>query len=174
MHAADSLRNCMGVCLAPLRRLNRTRVSRGFSVHSPFAFYFITRVLREHLPFYCFDRELKTVRERRLFRLVNYFRPETVCILGADGAARALEVMRMASANVRLVSVPDAADFVFACPDVDSLPPHCRVLYAPRPARATRRALIAATSRGMTFANARAIIAVTRPGIPRQHFSLSF
>lgn len=174
MHAVSSLKNCMGICLAPLRRLNRTRVSRGFTVHSPFAFYFITCVLREHLPFYCFDRELKTVRERRLFRLVNYFRPETVCILGADGAVRALEVMRMASANVRLVSNPDVSDFVFACPDVDSLPPHCSVLYAPRPARATRRALIAATSRGMTFANSRAIIAVTRPGIPRQHFSLSF
>lgn len=162
------------VCMYPLRRIKRTRVSRGFTVHSPFAYYFITKVLRERLPFYCFDTKVRTRRERRLFRLMNYFQPTTACILGSENAERAVEVMKMVCPRVEFVENPQIADFVFACPDVEDLPLHCRVLYAPHPSPETRRRLIEATEEGMTFANARAVIAVTRQGLPRQHYSLLF
>lgn len=38
------------------KALQRYRVSRGYGVHSPFAYRFIIRVLRETLPYYGFDR----------------------------------------------------------------------------------------------------------------------
>ena len=36
------------------KALQRYRVSRGYGVHSPFAYRFIIRVLRETLPYYGF------------------------------------------------------------------------------------------------------------------------
>lgn len=78
----------------------RYRTGKGFGVHSPFAFKFITRVLRETLPFYAYsnqkiryrDAERNSVKHpfltlkriRLLFRTANFFCPESVLQLGAD------------------------------------------------------------------------------------------
>lgn len=154
------------------RKIDLLRVSRGFTVHSPFAFYFITRVLRERARFYCFETEVRNRDERLLFRLVNYFRPQSVCIVGEKGAARALEVMQMARRGVMPVERPDEADFVYVLVGSEALPIHCRVLLAADTSKAARCALLRATERGMTFRIGRTLIAVTRQELPRQHFEL--
>lgn len=51
------------IALRPIRRIKRVATalqrykrSRGFGVHSPFAFHFILRVLREKSPYYCYPQ----------------------------------------------------------------------------------------------------------------------
>lgn len=174
MNYTAALHSCLSLCKYPLLRLNRSRVARGFSVHSPFAYYFITRVLRERLPFYCFGREITLKDDKLLFRLINHFQPATVCILGTTRAEHARKIIDMARRGITLTPSPADADFVYACADAGTLPLLCRTLYAPRAPKNERRKLLANTTQGMTFANSHALIAVTRPGLPRQHFSLSF
>ena len=78
----------------------RIRTGKGFGVHSPFAYAFITRVLREDLPFYAYSSQksrYRTVRKnavhhpfltlkriKLLFRTINYFSPESALQIGSD------------------------------------------------------------------------------------------
>lgn len=57
--------------------LQRLRHSRGFGVHSPFAFRFILEVLRENLPYYDY-RQLPTRRGRLAFRLAACLQPSAL------------------------------------------------------------------------------------------------
>lgn len=152
--------------------LKRYRVSRGFSVHSPFAFYFITKVLRDKGRYYCFDTEVTDREERRLFRVTNYLQPRSVCIIGAEGTARALEVMRLACGGIELTDEPAEADMVFAAPDCGPLPADCAALYAPRAPHGEVERLLAATTAGATFESPRVLVAVRRKGVPRMHYAL--
>lgn len=75
--------------------LLRFRKRKGYGVHSPWAFSFITHVINEKTPFYAY-KELEhhhpgwmkwvcfyPLRCRRmLFRVANYFHPETIVCLG--------------------------------------------------------------------------------------------
>ena len=60
------------------KALQRYRVSRGYGVHSPFAYRFIIRVLRETLPYYGFDRlnslrgDMSAADARLLFRITDF------------------------------------------------------------------------------------------------------
>ena len=56
---------------------------RGFGIHSPFAYRFVTEVLRQRLPYYGYADISGDPRIRLLFRLVVEFRPEHVSILSA-------------------------------------------------------------------------------------------
>ena len=83
---------------------SRLHRSSGFGVHSPFAYKFITCVLRERLPYYAYA-ELRTLRRgviaatshlwrhpriisyknaKMLFRIVNYFNPRHILQLGTS------------------------------------------------------------------------------------------
>lgn len=84
--------------------LSRYHKSGGFGIHSPFAFYFVTKVLRERLPFYEYEKIEKrrrilindlrgVVRHPRiissknaklLFRVVNYFNPTDMLQIGSN------------------------------------------------------------------------------------------
>ena len=79
----------------PLVWLRRFRHRRGYGVHSPFAFAFITGVIYERLPYYAYTRlsrlhpwwvrwlRLQPLQRcRLLFRLANYAEPRTVCLVG--------------------------------------------------------------------------------------------
>ncbi len=75
-----------------LTSFNRYRRSKGFGVHSPFAYYFIVRVLREKLSYYAYPeidraaeagRSISKVAARRLFRIANYFQPAAIFVAGA-------------------------------------------------------------------------------------------
>lgn len=63
----------------------RYRHSKGFGVHSPFAFRFITEVFGERYPYYDFDR-LTSARQRLVFRIAARISPATFGVAGiADG-----------------------------------------------------------------------------------------
>lgn len=89
----------------PFVWLRRFRHRRGYGVHSPFAFDFITRVVYEHTPYYQYKelsaeqrrlasekghnwacRESQKVK-RLLFRLVNRAQPTFIVSVGPDSAA---------------------------------------------------------------------------------------
>lgn len=94
--------------LLPLKRpfiwLRRFRHRRGYGVHSPFAFNFITNVIYERTPYYKYDELLASQKEqakqkdcgwdyetgkvkRLLFRVVNYCQPVTIVDAGCLSAS---------------------------------------------------------------------------------------
>ena len=79
--------------------INRNRHNRGFGIQSPSAFFFITQVLREKLPYYAYDEldciaaecgEMKRKTCRRLFRIANDTMPANAIITGSVTAACAI------------------------------------------------------------------------------------
>ena len=107
------------------RRFNR---SRGFGIHSPFAFDFVTSTLRERYRYYAYadladvrsharrliaesgrraDRRLISEKGmRRLFRIVCRFNPSEMLEIGSDyGPATA--AMLLPRSDSRLVCAPD-------------------------------------------------------------------
>lgn len=109
------------------KALQRYRVSRGYGVHSPFAYRFIIRVLRETLPYYGFDRlnslrgDMSAADARLLFRITDFFRPATVCVTGTH-AAQARSIILAAAPRTRFTDTPEGADMtVAAAPDRKSV-----------------------------------------------------
>lgn len=107
------------------RRFNR---SRGFGIHSPFAFDFVTSTLRERYRYYAYadlaglrsrarrliadsgrraDRRLISEKGmRRLFRIVCRFNPRELLEIGSDyGPATA--AMLLPCSRSRLICIPD-------------------------------------------------------------------
>lgn len=110
----------MRVMKRPFIWLCRFRHRRGYGVHSPFAFDFITHVLYEHTPYYKYkdlradEKRLKRAKgsdwlyesvkvKRLLFRLVNYAQPATVVDAG-----------RLAASSLYLKAACGQADYVGA------------------------------------------------------------
>lgn len=147
----------------PLMRLQMFRVGLGFTVHSPFGYYFIRCVLRERLPFYCFRSEVTGRADRRLFRVLNYFRPDSICYSGRS--ARAREIARIVCPGAAECTDPAKADFTYVGEEGVS-PAEFNVLYAERAADIPPRAMI--------FSNGCTMIAVRRQSLPAQTFRLRF
>ena len=81
----------------------RYRRSRGFGIHSPFAFHFVVRVLKETTPYYCYselrERRRYTMRlvarevehphvmslqnAKMIVRVAAFFNPDRVLVLGS-------------------------------------------------------------------------------------------
>lgn len=79
--------------------INRKRHNRGFGIQSPSAFFFVTQVLKERLPYYAYDEldsiasecgEMKIKACRRLFRIANDTMPANAIIIGSATAACAI------------------------------------------------------------------------------------
>ena len=79
--------------------INRKRHNRGFGIQSPSAFFFITQVLKEKLPYYAYDRleeiawnskGMSARRCKELFRIANYTRPENSITIESATAACAI------------------------------------------------------------------------------------
>ena len=90
----------MGLIRRYRTALARHHRSRGFGIHSPSAYKFVTQVLRERLPYYAYD-DLRTLRKalhacgercpgdhemQLLFRVVNHLAPQHILLVGADSA----------------------------------------------------------------------------------------
>lgn len=93
------------------------RKSKGFGIHSPFAFYFVTRVLKEHLPYYCYadiDRNRKAIikglndkvrnlhiissnNAKLLFRVTNYYNPQSILQIGSNYGASSTAMLMVSS-----------------------------------------------------------------------------
>lgn len=82
--------------------INRKRHNRGYGVQSPSAFFFVTQVLRERLPYYAYptlDRavggnRVKREHFRELFRITNYLQPTSCVSVGSACAACAMSTAR--------------------------------------------------------------------------------
>ena len=84
--------------------VNRKRHNRGFGIQSPSAFFFITQVLKEKLPYYSYrdidkaaeeyGRRAHTIDCRELFRITNYLHPHNCIAVGAPLAACAMATAR--------------------------------------------------------------------------------
>ena len=98
--------------------LTRYRKSKGFGIHSPFAFHFVLNVLREKAAYYAYadiaERRDEARRMKRLlkvgkprmisgksarmmFRIANYFNPKMILQLGTDFGVSAYSTLRVAS-----------------------------------------------------------------------------
>ena len=73
-----------------MKWLKRFRHTRGYGVHSPFAFRFITECLRERLAYYAYD-SFTGIEQCLAFRLAVFFQPEKIKSMSkdADKLARA-------------------------------------------------------------------------------------
>lgn len=75
--------------------INRQRHNRGFGIQSPSAFFFITQVLKERLPYYAYPTLDKLTGSshnhfRELFRITNYHKPANCISVGSAAAACAM------------------------------------------------------------------------------------
>ena len=105
--------------------LGRLRTSKGFGIHSPFAFRFVLRVLREKAQFYAYETiteayhiEKAKVRKnctplsvgKLVFRVTNYFKPEAILAFGDLELTESLALMSY-SMKVRLSVVGTIAKY---------------------------------------------------------------
>lgn len=96
----------------PLIWLARFRHRKGYGVHSPFAFHFITDVIYEYHAYYAYSELDNTLplsmqlRKRRglhlLFRLANHLQPKTI-VLPAD-ACQEKRYMRRGCKGANIMS----------------------------------------------------------------------
>lgn len=159
--------------LSKLGWLTRYRHSKGFGVHSPFAFRFITEVLGEKCPYYDFDR-LPSAHQRIVYRIAARLSPATYGVAGdADGTP-----VRMACPNSEqrsgavdlLVAGADAvAEAIFptlTAGGVVVIDGKCRTLVE------ALRVHLDTIGHGMTFDNGKDLcILVAYPRLPRQDFT---
>lgn len=86
--------------------INRKRHNRGFGIQSPSAFFFITQVLRERLPYYHYplldaianeENGISRKHARELFRITNDYNPERIIAAGSHTAACAMALAKPAA-----------------------------------------------------------------------------
>ncbi len=161
-----------------LSRLQRWRHSRGFGVHSPFAFRFITGTLRQPYAYYAYSR-LPQQRQRLLYRVALAF--GTCNPLGA-GLDRAMdEALRLARRHKDPKGTHDFIAIDAAAADDDAIAEAAALIAGGTPAIIYNSQCfpladtLAGLEHGMTFANTSGtvIIAPLRH-LPRQDFRLYF
>ncbi|MDE5665025.1 MAG: hypothetical protein K2I31_03680 [Duncaniella sp.] len=180
------------------RRIKRAWRSRGFGIHSPFAFRFVTCVLRESGEYYAY-RELRRIAGSRrrfgrlalAFRLVCEFRPTDVSVSGDMDFIEAISsTVRLADSRINVNRVAEA-DFTVerktpmlciiqsadSFDDVDFIESVFRregaVAFMNASGKEADR-LRGLLRSGMSFYNRRAIILVSRHDLPRQNFEVNF
>ena len=161
----------------PVDTLRRWRHGRGFGIHSPFAFRFVTETLRQPCAYYAYGSVGADRTLRLIVRLVVALRPAAVA-LAAPGTARWADAIRLADSRLKLVDDLSAAELIIAdCSamsdsDVDAL-----FASSPRPHAllVNARRIPALGNFGMTFSNGHGTVVVaSHPHLPRQDFEVKF
>ena len=179
------------------RPLGRARRSRGFGVHSPFAFRFITLVLRDSRSVYYSTgkiRDFAAGRRRRrnlamLFRIVCDRKPQTL-VLPPDLPEAERRVIHMADSRLQPITPAEALTLpagscrLFIClPELsaENLQAGRRVLSSEDSTLVLLRAdsqRLATLKDGlvhiMTFTNGKYAVLVSRHGLPMQNFEINF
>ena len=176
--------------------LLRFRKRKGYGVHSPFAFSFITTVVNERTPFYAYSElgrlhpwwvrmaRLYPVQCRRLlFRLANFEEPQTMRIVG--DRPMELAYIRRAVPRARIINI-GVADFLFvaaehmdeALPLSEQMPENGMMvvegIHKNHAALHTWRALQEASHTGITFDLFTYGIAFFDPHRHKQHYRVNF
>ncbi|MCM1255920.1 MAG: hypothetical protein NC221_07365 [Duncaniella sp.] len=168
----------------PIKRWWR---SKGFGIHSPFAFYFILRVLREKLPYYAYSEILRLnptkVSHRNLltlFRIICHFSPAQAT-LPEESPKELRKTIVLADSRIHLTEKPSN----FQCYIGSETESHNEQIYKVvknegvivilHPTAESLKIKKQMTS-GMTFINSdrSMFIAVTRHDLPRQDFEINF
>lgn len=161
--------------LNPWRLFLLWRSGCGFGIHSPFAFRFVTEVLRQPYSYYGYA-ELPDRRSRLLLRLLVAFRPERVAFYGGDDALR--RAVSLANSRAKIIEGESDAEFVVAdCRGWSSAEVSALFNRQPMPAALLLncRSVPALADHGMTFNNHRGTVVVAPlPHLPRQDFDLRF
>ncbi|MDY6411503.1 MAG: hypothetical protein SPL28_00725 [Bacteroidales bacterium] len=112
--------------------LSRHHRSRGFGIHSPFAFNFVCHVLREKHPYYCYDY-LEEIRQavieqlrnkpgrhprvisfkglKMVFRIANHFNPASFLLVGSCYGLTAASMLSVASTSRLCLYEPHLEQF---------------------------------------------------------------
>lgn len=157
---------------AILKRLARRRHSRGFGIHSPFAYRFITEVLC--LPgeygYYAYAEAGRDRRLRMLVRLLAFFHPASVRIDFGSGSGRVEALVRRVLPHAA-VNAGDP-DFIISNKDISGFMP-CNALILGADTAAVLASARGALEHGMTFSDGRdcAVVAALSH-LPRQDFEL--
>jgi len=119
--------------IAPLDYFVRWRHGRGFGIHSPFAYRFVTEVLRERCAYYAYHNIAKHFVDKKsakcaisfhsaacIFRVVNYFRPKSVMLIGDQDTALLKDIVRCASRTIILTDTTADADMIIISGSTDS------------------------------------------------------
>lgn len=164
----------MVALLSPARAWRMLRHSRGFGVHSPFAYRFITEVLRQPHAYYAYD-SLTDDADRIVFRVALDLRPRRVAIMGAPGLVGAVHAaVPNASTTTEhpdLVVADATAKGMRGCLECIRQGAWAIVLGA---SAADMAAVREALTEGMTFANTRGTIIAANRHLPRQDYELFF
>lgn len=110
----------------------RFRHRRGYGVHSPLAFEFITQVVYEKAHYYAYER-LKSRSDRLVFRIVNYAQPQFALEVGGDAlpielAKPSAEVVRADSADIGRLDEMGEIGFAHISADVANYEKWCEAL----------------------------------------------
>ena len=177
----------MGLGIA--RRYKRWRHGRGFGIHSPFAYDFITRTLRERLPYYAYDNidalavdgrndKLPHRRLRLLYRIAVRFNPSVIGVFGNKNSDAERATLSDLRSDLVIKDAPDECLFAIINSDSDTLPkicPHAVYVFTDARRGDQEQKLWSQVSRGMRFDNCRGfVVIVTSPSLPRQSFEVRF
>lgn len=155
------------------------RHGHGFGIHSPFAYRFITEVLRQPLQYYAYA-SLPAPRQKLTFRIVLHLHPQSVAIYGAPDLVPAVKAawhgVKFHQKNPDLVII----DAGFSSEDENNV---CSRLIAGgasaiifnykdfRPMAATLEAM----EHGMSFCNGNGTMVIAAlKHLPRQDFDVKF
>lgn len=164
---------------APLTLFRCLRHRRGFGIHSPFAFSFVTEVLAQRLPYYGYADISHDARIRLLFRLIVYFQPEKAAVFSSQPDLLRRAIIRASSKT----SITNDTDTNFVVADADDYKPEAYSGLITAGANAiilntvpeTRRAIAEALPHGMIFDNRRGtLIIASLKHLPRQDFDVWF
>lgn len=153
----------------------RLRHSRGFGIHSPFAYRFITEVLNQPYAYYSYDK-LRTDRERLIYRVALSFGPGRPCCAASPQDEKAARMALSDKGKICFVLIDCAvADQTHCARAIEHLAAGVPLmaLNAHRCPQLTDA--VNAMHHGMTFRNARStIIAVPYPHLPLTHIPVRY
>lgn len=161
-----------------LRPIQRWRHKRGFGIHSPFAFRFVTEVLNQKHPFYAYTTLGRDKRSRLAHRLAVSFKATRVMFMGAEAMCE----KALSTANSGIETVKSHPDFIIvdaskvdrgACiVALNNWKAHAMIVNASGVfAHQLRHHL----QHGMTFTNAHGTIVIAaHPHLPRLDFHVTY
>lgn len=167
------------------RWFSRFRHSRGFGVHSPFAFSFITQTLRDKSSNYYLYPALdynggdNTDTLKLLLRVLCRLHPASVRVIPRAGNDVITDIVKEVDSTTS-INQAESPELIITndIPDKDrDLLVKClacggSVFFFNN--EETAWDIVETMTHGMTFSNGRILIAVGRRDLPRQHFELYF
>ena len=176
---------------------SRLRRSRGFGIHSPFAFDLVLRTLRERDHYYAYA-ELEALRDearragaaalpsagvlRLVVRLTARFQPRRVMVSG-DPTGLIAKAVALTDSRVTFTSDAPTMAILSGRDDTPEAVAAAAgtvarggvaLLLDRRPGKKAAEAITAPMKRGMTFTSRRKLLAVGARHLPRQNFDINY